>query len=90
MSRNTPVASSNAACLPEVLGDAAVFFDPYAQSEMAEKIEEVIWNLDLRKKLIKAGERQVRKYNWENMARQTKAIYENINSRSKLWPSENK
>ena len=90
MSRNTPVASSNAACLPEVLGQAAIYFDPRAQSEMTEKIEETIKNLELRKKLIKAGEGQVRKYNWEKMARQTRAIYENLNLRPKLWPSENK
>jgi glycosyltransferase involved in cell wall biosynthesis len=44
-----PVASSNASCIPEVLGDAAHYFDPLNVQDMAEKIEQVITDDKLRR-----------------------------------------
>ena len=75
MARNLPVASSSASCMPEVLEDAAYYFDPNALGEMAEAIEKVATDNELRKKLIAAGQKQVKKYSWEKMARETLEIY---------------
>lgn len=75
MVRNIPVASSSASCLPEILGDAAAWFDPEGMANMAETIEKAIADGDLRKKLIEKGREQVRKYSWEKMARETLEIY---------------
>lgn len=80
MTENIPVASSNASCLPEILGDAAVYFDPNAMAEMAETIEKAISNRELRKELIKKGKQQVKKYSWEKMAQETLEIYTKIGS----------
>ncbi len=77
MSWNLPVASSNASCLPEILGDAACYFDPQALTEMAETIEKVATNGEVRQKLISGGHKQVKKYSWEKMARETLDIYKN-------------
>jgi glycosyltransferase involved in cell wall biosynthesis len=75
MARNIPVASSNASCLPEILGNAAFFFDPRGISETAEAVEKVLTDNVLRKKLIEAGKKQIQKYSWEKMAEKTLDIY---------------
>lgn len=75
MSRNLPVASSNASCLPEILGDAAIYFDPNAMTEMAETIEKAIFDGELRQNLIRKGREQIKKFSWEKMARKTLEIY---------------
>jgi len=78
MARNAPVVSSNASCLPEILGKAAYFFDPRGISETADAIEKVLENIDIRKKLIAAGQQQIKKYSWQKMARETLEIYNSI------------
>jgi glycosyltransferase involved in cell wall biosynthesis len=76
MAHGAPVASSNATCLPEVNGDAAHYFDPLDTEDIAEKINDILTNEELRKDLIKKGSEQVKKYSWKRMAEETLAIYE--------------
>lgn len=78
MSYGTPVVSSNASCLPEVLGTAAEYFDPKNIDDMAAKITSVIDNEAKRTKLIHKGYKQVKKYSWEKTARQTHTVYMNV------------
>jgi len=78
MARNVPVVSSDASCLPEILGDAACYFDPRGISGISEIIEKVLIDKDLRKKLIATGREQIKKYSWEKMARETLEIYQAI------------
>ncbi len=75
MRHGAPVASSNATCLPEVLGDAALYFDPAKPSEMAEQIDCILTDKALRDGLIKKGASQVNKYSWQRMAKETMAVY---------------
>lgn len=76
MAYGTPVISSNTSCMPEILGDAAEYFNPLDIHDMAEKIIRVIDSPELRQELIKKGSEQVKKYSWEKMARETLAIYQ--------------
>ena len=75
MAAGAPVVSSNATCLPEVYGDAAEYFNPNDVDDMAKAIERVITDEKLRKKLIAAGHKQVKKYSWRRMAEQTHQAY---------------
>lgn len=77
MRHGAPVVSSNATCLPEVLGDAALFFDPHKPHQITREVERIINDGKLRDSLIKKGTSQVSKYSWERMARQTMDIYNN-------------
>lgn len=70
-----PVVSSDFTCLPEILGGAAVYFNPEDAKDMAGKINEVLENSDLRAKLIKSGFLLIEKFSWEKMAMETKNIY---------------
>lgn len=78
MGYGAPVVSSNATCLPEIYGDAALYFDPLDVKDMANKISMVIDDHKLRNNLIKKGFLQLRKYSWERMARETLDIYKKV------------
>lgn len=78
MQYGAPVVSSNATCLPEVLGDAAVYFDPSREKEMSKMIEKVLKDEKLRKQMIEKGYQQVKKYSWERMAKQTLEVYNEV------------
>lgn len=78
MSYGTPVVSSKATCLPEVYEQAAHYFDPTDTSDMAEAIDQVLSNDKLRTRLSKAGYKQIKKYSWKKMAKETYSIYKQI------------
>ena len=78
MAHKAPVVSSNATCLPEISGDAALYFDPKDIKDMAEKIDSVISDETLRKDLIQKGQRQLKKYSWEKTAQETLDVYNSI------------
>lgn len=75
MNRKIPVASSNATCLPEILGDAAIYFNPLDIDDMAEKIRRILSNDKIKKTLIQKGLKQIKKYSWQKMAEKTLGLY---------------
>ncbi|HQB76263.1 MAG TPA: glycosyltransferase family 1 protein [bacterium] len=78
MSHSCPVVSSNQASLPEVIGDAALYFDPYNQADMLSKLEFLFENEDYRQQLIARGLKRVNVFSWQKCARQTLEIYRKI------------
>lgn len=70
-----PVASSNASCLPEINGEAAVYFDPANIDSMAQVVGALINDESKRARLAKLGAKQVAKYSWRRMAEQTLKMY---------------
>ncbi|MFZ1257952.1 MAG: glycosyltransferase family 1 protein [Candidatus Saccharimonas sp.] len=75
MACGTPVISSNTSCMPEILGSAAEYFNPFDTTTMASAIERVITNPDLCKTMVKRGYEQAARYSWQNTAKQTLAVY---------------
>jgi glycosyltransferase involved in cell wall biosynthesis len=74
-----PLVCSNASSIPEIAGkNNAVFFDPYNIDDMAEKILQVWNDENLQKKLIENGEKRLKNFSWEKMAKETLKIYESI------------
>ena len=78
MNCDCPVVMSNTSSLPEVGGDAAIYFDPNNIDDMREKIESVIINKDLRNDLILEAKTQRQKFSFEKTALDTKKIYEKL------------
>ena len=78
MKRGVPVISSNAACLPEILGTAAMYFDPLDINDIVEKMRSILSNDRAKKELIRKGFEQVQKYSWQKMTKQTLEIYKKI------------
>jgi len=78
MAHGLPVVSSNRASLPEVLGDAVLYFNPEKPEEMAAAIHRGLTDENLRLDLRLKGEKLIHKYSWENTAKQTLAAYEKV------------
>jgi glycosyltransferase involved in cell wall biosynthesis len=75
MTHGAPVVSSNATCLPEVYGDAAHYFDPTDTQAMADAINEVLTDKQLRKDMVEKGIKHVQTFSWQRMAEQTLEVY---------------
>lgn len=64
-----PVVSSGAEAMREVLGDAALFFDPTDSDQLAATLWRVAENLSLRADLVERGRARAREYSWTRSAR---------------------
>lgn len=73
-----PVAAAKSSSLPEILGEAALYFNPYNEKEMAEIIFKAVSDKLLRQKLQRKGFSKVKEYSWLKCAKETKEIYESI------------
>lgn len=71
----TPVVSSDRGSLPEVGGEAAIYFDPTNLKQFTHILREVIQNKSLQSKLSKLGFTQAAKFSWEKVVEETKRVY---------------
>ena len=78
MACGCPVAASTAGSLPEVLGEAALAFDPGDPAAIAAALERVIGDEALRADLRRRGLERARVYTWESTARRHLAVYERV------------
>lgn len=78
MNCDCPVVMSNTSSLPEVGGDAAIYFDPNMIDDIREKIELVVLNKALRTELISKAVIQRNKFSYEKTALDTKKFYEKL------------
>lgn len=72
-----PVASSSASCLPEILGESALYFDPNSAEQITDILDTILTDENIRFELKRAGRDNLRRFSWENLARQTIGLYEN-------------
>ncbi len=70
-----PVLVSETSCLPEILKDAALYFDPQNQADFLAKLQQIIHNQKLRNKLLNNSKKLWSRYNWNKMAKKTLNIY---------------
>jgi glycosyltransferase involved in cell wall biosynthesis len=78
MACGTPILASNVSSIPEVVGGAALLFDPYNINEMASVIDRAITDKDLRQKLVQRGFERIKKYSWENTAKEIIGVFEEL------------
>ncbi len=69
MALGCPVVASNAASLPEVCGDAALYFGPDDASALANAIRRVMTEPETRRSLVELGRKRLEHHDWENAAR---------------------
>ncbi len=74
MSCGCPVLCSNAASLPEVAGEAALYFDPGDVDGMVALIKKLMADPELQTGLSRRGREQADAFPWENTARATLAV----------------
>lgn len=73
-----PVVLSNASCLPEIGGDAAMYFEPDNSKELSLCIEKMISDPILRNDFVRKGTEQGKKFTWEETANETYKLYQEI------------
>jgi glycosyltransferase involved in cell wall biosynthesis len=78
MACGVPVASSAGGALAEVLGDAALFFDPLDVQEMSESMERVLLGGDCRSDLRLRGFARAREYTWERAGHAALSLFERV------------
>ncbi|HYP06664.1 MAG TPA: glycosyltransferase family 1 protein [Bryobacteraceae bacterium] len=81
MATGIPVVTSAVSSLPEVVGDAAMIVNPENVFDIARGLREVLVDEALRTRLITAGHRQVRQFNWRRTAEQTLEVYREVAKR---------
>jgi len=78
MASGVPVAASQSSAIPEVCGEAAVYFRPEDPENIAEKIISILENSDLQKALVSKGLRRTQDFSWERAARETLEFYASL------------
>lgn len=75
MACGCPVVSSNKGSLPEVGGDAAIYFDPAKPDDMVKKVKMVLESEKIKKELIEKGFKRYKQFSWKKLAEQTLEVY---------------
>jgi glycosyltransferase involved in cell wall biosynthesis len=65
---NVPVIISNTSAMPEVAGDAGLLVDPTNVDDIADKMQQLYKDENLRAKLITNAKEQVKKFSWDKSA----------------------
>ena len=76
MACGCPVIVSNAASLPEVCGDAALYCDPHSPRDIADKIQRLMSDEALREILRQRGLERAKGFSWDTCAWETLAVLE--------------
>jgi glycosyltransferase involved in cell wall biosynthesis len=78
MSHGCPVVCSNAASIPEVVGDAGLYFDPNNSEELRTTLERVATTEGLQADLRARGYARIAAFSWDKCAAETARIYREI------------
>lgn len=78
MANGCPVIASDAASIPEVVGDAAVLFDPNDANALAEAVSSLAGDAARRSTLIARGRARAATFSWASTVEQTLQVYEDL------------
>ena len=78
MSLGCPVITSNHEAIIEAVGDAAILFNPEEPEDIKDKIEDVLYSNDLKKKLKLLGINRSKLFSWDKCAEETLQVYNKI------------
>jgi len=78
MGAGVPVVAARAGALPETLGDAAVLVDPAGVDALADALDRVVHDDELRRDLVAKGCRRVERYGWPQIAPRFVELYRSL------------
>ena len=73
-----PALLSNTSSLPEVGGDAAIYFDPKNAFSIREAIKQVLYDEEKRRTMIVRGFKQLEKFSWRALGLSTYKVYNQV------------
>jgi glycosyltransferase involved in cell wall biosynthesis len=68
MAAGTPVCAANVSSIPEVVGDAALLFDPRDPADIARQVERLLHDTPLRQQLVARGRQRTQLFSWDDAA----------------------
>ncbi len=77
MAEGVPVVAARAASIPEVVGDAALLFDPREVDDLVHALCRLL-DASVREQLERRGAERARMFSWESTARQTADVYRSL------------
>ncbi|WP_264782112.1 glycosyltransferase family 1 protein [Haladaptatus sp. T7] len=83
MAVGTPVVTSNAASLPEVVGNAGILCNPEDTKKYVRKINNIFTDPDLRNRLKDKSRKRARSFSWESCGEETLAVYKSAINKTK-------
>ncbi|MCW1949307.1 MAG: glycosyltransferase family 4 protein [Candidatus Shapirobacteria bacterium] len=78
MQSGCPVAFSRDTCLPEIMDNCGVSFNPRSVSDISTALKKLWLNTNLRQKYQKCGLQRSKKFKWEETAKQTLLVYQSL------------
>jgi glycosyltransferase involved in cell wall biosynthesis len=75
MAHGLPVACSRAGALPEVCGDAPIYFDPLDVESIAGALKRALTDHSLRAEMVRKGRLQAARFSWRESAQHTLSTY---------------
>jgi len=84
MRSDCPIICSNSSSIPEVAGQAALYFDPLSVSDIANKLKTFLSDEVLRSKLVKAGQKQSLKFSYQKTATETLKLLKSLRHQLKV------
>ncbi len=82
MACGTPVIASNAASLPEVVGDAGLLIDPYSVESISKALECLLMDPSLQSELADKGLKRAVMFTWEKSVDIISEVYEQISKQN--------
>jgi glycosyltransferase involved in cell wall biosynthesis len=76
MACGTPTILARSTSLPEVGGDASLYFEPGSARDLADAILQILDDQDLRLALVARGQERARQFSWAKTAERTAQVYE--------------
>ena len=77
MAYGVPSIAARSSSLPEIGGDAALYFEPHDAKALEMQIERVLTDAALRAKLAAAGPQRAAEFRWSEAAKETLAVLRN-------------
>ncbi|MDR4503609.1 MAG: glycosyltransferase family 4 protein [Candidatus Scalindua sp.] len=74
MASGCPVIASDIESLREVCGDAALFCDPYSSKDIADKIQQIIHDSDVRGRLQQKGLKRAEQFTWDKCSEKVLSV----------------
>jgi glycosyltransferase involved in cell wall biosynthesis len=77
-----PVLAARTSSIPEVVGEAGLYFDPEHEDELIEQLYRIVHNEDLRADLKTKGLAQEQQFSWDRCCEETRAFYGVVQKRA--------
>jgi glycosyltransferase involved in cell wall biosynthesis len=78
MAAGVPVLAANSSAIPEISGAAAYLVDPLRTEDIANGLNQIVYNDTLRRTLVQSGSERVRKFSWKKAAADYVGLYKEV------------